>query len=209
MLSIQDSRSSGDETPPYFHHTIHGPTPPLPRTAPYEEEDIRGMNRNGYNYDFLREINEESQQTSSSSTRSIVPEVPSKNTFTHDKEQFIKKSIAAFEHGLKRKLPTSTHTGYMSYNYTGRHTDSVTPMKFTRTVNIFGWNNVNPLTHKDYENLHVFTGDPYLMELLNVLGNVFLQASTQPHTGHTRLNPFSYNTFSPYNRYHVITCSRP
>ena len=48
--------------------------------------------------------------------------------------------------------------------------------------------------------LHVYLGDPYLLELLNVLGNVYLHVSTVSQYNDTPLSGDSYNTFSPFAR---------
>jgi hypothetical protein len=50
----EDSSTSGTpvrSTP--VHLQYHPPTPPLPRSAPYIEKDLRSSNRNGYSYDFM------------------------------------------------------------------------------------------------------------------------------------------------------------
>jgi hypothetical protein len=215
MLSVDDSQSESSSTSSTpVHHTpvhlrYHPPTPPLPRTAPYVEEDLRSLNRNGYNYDFMT-----SDTTQHGSRQEHLPtileeesepvpiasniDIPPKNTFSLDKENYINCTIIVFDHTISRVQPTSSILGYMSFCYDVKPLERNTPNPVTRSVNILGWKSINPLTHTDTENLHLYLGDPHVLEIINVLGNVFLSASTHPQSGLTPLNAESYNSFSPF-----------
>ena len=70
---------------------------------------------------------------------------------------------------------------------------------FTRSVNIFGWKSISPLHHHDVDSLHVYLGEPHLLELLNVIGNVFLHAHSVPRPNDIPLVAGSYNSFSPFS----------
>ena len=66
------------------------------------------------------------------------------------------------------------------------------------SVNIFGWSPVNLLLFTEVDSLYIYLGDPHLLELLNMIGNVFLHASTVSRYANAPLIEGSYNTFSPF-----------
>jgi hypothetical protein len=124
----EDSSTSGTpvrSTP--VHLQYHPPTPPLPRSAPYIEKDLRSSNRNGYSYDFMiADLDAEAQSMHHEPLSPILEEAeeptpivtqPTKNTFSKDKELYITRTILAFEHTINRIQPTSSILGYISYSY--------------------------------------------------------------------------------------------
>lgn len=120
-----------------------------------------------------------------------------KGTIKH----FIDGTVTVYAHCTRHDMTTSSLKGYISYEYfklqKGYHNEKD---PYTRSVNIFGWRALNTLRqHHDPTMLHVYMGDPHLLELLNVLGNAFLHAHTSPRAPNDTLTIGSYNSFSPFS----------
>jgi hypothetical protein len=62
--------------------------------------------------------------------------------------------------------------------YDEKPDDPTKPIPYTLTVNIFGWKSISPLHHTHEDSLPVYRGDPHVLELMQMNGNVFLHAST-------------------------------
>ena len=123
---------------------------------------------------------------------------------TDDRRDFIVNTIVIYHHCLPdNSVVPKSLAGYISYVYDARPTVATvaldkTPYKMS--VNIFGWSPVNLLTFTEVDSLYIYLGDPHLLELLNVIGNVFLHASTVTRHANTPLIEGSYNTFSPFSK---------
>ena len=220
--SPEDDESRGNG--PYSFMSYTNPTPPrLPRTAPYVLPARRSTGYNGFTYEFLDEdyvLPERPPVPSSQPTASSVSESnpvtdatpikkltrPTKLRITEDRTNFITSTVLVYHHCLPDNsvVPKSLE-GFISYVYDKRPTASLLNAttasekgRVKMSVNIFGWSPVNLLMHNEVASLYIYLGDPHLLELLNVLGNVFLHASTVPHYAHTPLVEGSYNSFSPF-----------
>ena len=201
---------------PFGHLVDTPPTPFKPRSAPYVAPENRDAGYNGYSYDFLRQpepiqyqqphVPEHIDDTEPALLEE--PEEPTrtvkdvKSVIRGDIAEFITKTILVFQHVLPSNavLP-GTLKGYISYIYDEVPLGLTAKDKnVTRSVNIFGWKSISTLHHHCQESLHVYLGDPHLLELINVLGNVYLHASTVSQHNDTPLSGESYNSFSPFAR---------
>ena len=201
---------------PFGHLFYTPPTPYKPRSAPYVAPEHRDAGYRGYNYDFLRQPEPIQYQQphvpeqidESEPALLEEPKEPTrtakdvKSVIRGDIAEFITKTILVFQHVLPSNavLP-GTLKGYISYVYDEVPIGlTVKDKNVNRSVNIFGWKSISPLHHHCQESLHVYFGDPHLLELLNVLGNAYLHASTVSQHNDTPLSGDSYNSFSPFAR---------
>ena len=191
----------------FIHY--HPPTPPLPRSAPYVAPEYRAAGSHGFTYDFLTAplptvaesiSSEESDDSDTYNVESLNNRSSQKPAeINEDIVEFIKKTILVFHHCLSTEVLPSSFKGYISYIYNSQPTvSSIKYVTHKTSVNLFGWTHINPLKYSEYDDIHVYLGDPHLLELLNVIGNVFLHAGTVTRHADTPLGPGSYNSFSPY-----------
>ena len=121
---------------------------------------------------------------------------------TDDRRDFIVNTIVIYHHCLPdNSVVPKSLAGYISYVYDVRPTVATLTLDkipYKMSVNIFGWSPVNLLLFTEVDSLYIYLGDPPLLELLNVIGNVFLHASTVSRYAHTPFVEGSYNTFSPF-----------
>ena len=204
----------------YSHLQYTKPTPPRPRSAPYIEPQHRKESHIGYTYDYLNTDYESLPRTPGPIKEVITcadneiidpqpisaPTHKTKLRMTDDRKDFICNTIIRYHHCLPdNSVVPKSLLGYISYVYDVRPMAASTTAananekrEVQMSVNIFGWSPVNLLTFTEIDSLYVYLGDPHLLELLNVIGNVFLHASTTPHHADTPLVEGSYNSFSPF-----------
>ena len=187
------------------------PTPPLPRSAPYAEAHIRDSNVTGYNYEYLRSPTPVAPSPEPVATEKDDPadmeeiyyydhSAPRKRILTVDAAEYLRKTIMVFHHCLRHEPLPRNFKGYTSWVYDEKPNDPTQPIPYTRTVNILGWKSISPLHHKQAESLlPIYRGDPHVLELLQMIGNVLLHASTNQHPNDgVPLTAGSYNSFSPF-----------
>jgi Zinc finger C-x8-C-x5-C-x3-H type (and similar) len=188
------------------------PTPPLPRSAPYAEAHIRDSNVTGYNYEYLRSptpvATSPEPTATETDTQNDMEEIyfydhsaPRKRVLTEDAAEYLRKTIMVFHHCLRHEPLPRCFKGYISWVYDEKPDDPTKPIPYTRTVNILGWKSISPLHHKQAEShLPIYRGDPHVLELLQMIGNVLLHASTNQHPiDGVPLTAGSYNSFSPFS----------
>jgi hypothetical protein len=123
---------------------------------------------------------------------------PRKRILTVDAAEYLRKTIMVFHHCLRHEPLPRSFKGYTSWVYDEKPNDPTKPIPYTRTVNILGWKSISPLHHKQAESLlPIYRGDPHVLELLQMIGNVLLHASTNQHPiDGVPLTAGSYNSFS-------------
>ena len=188
------------------------------RSAPYVIPENRDEGYCGFTYEFLYE-DQPPRLNSGPSSASNAPDqqddvglespsdisplkraAPQPCTISEDKRDFVNKTIEIYHHCLPGNsiIPVSLK-GYMSFVYDELPTGAINSRKVNDTemsVNIFGWRQIND---SDIDSLYIHLGDQHLLELLNVLGHVYLKASTQTRFAKTPLVEGSYNFFSPFS----------
>jgi hypothetical protein len=210
-----------------IHLQYHDPTPPL-RSGPYISLEARQHQPPGpgYDYSFMEQVLQEATDEDEDDTESvpfnptsppdILPDISPPRTDTASPpnelaadvvkyikgtiKHFIEGTVTVYAHCTRNAITSPSLKGYISYEYfklqQGYSTEKDT---YTRSVNIFGWRAINTLRqHHEPSMLHVYMGDPHLLELLNVLGNAFLHAHTSPRALNDTLSIGSYNSFSPF-----------
>lgn len=209
---IQSPEPSIPPTPSSQSNVQYQPPPLLlPRSAPYAEANIRDTNLNGYNYDHMRSPTptvpespvavptdpEEYQQYEE--IYCYDHSAPRKRVISEDSAEYLRKTILVFDHCLRHAPLSRCFKGYTSFVYDEKPDDPTRPLPFTRVVNILGWKSISPLHHPHHESLlPIYRGDPHVLELLQMIGNVFLHASTTQHPPGVPLTAGSYNSFSPF-----------
>ena len=191
----------------------HPPTPPLPRSAPYAEAHIRDSNATGYNYKYMRSPTPTVPSSETLPTEKTDPEDPQDNeeifeydhseprkrVTTPDAAEYLRTTILVFHHCLQHAPLPRVFKGYTSWVYDEKPDDPTKPIPYRRTVNILGWTSISPLHHNQADSLlPVYRGDPHVLELLQMIGNVFLHASTNQQPADVPLTAGSYNSFSPF-----------